>query len=151
MVRRGMTFVEVMVVAAMVPLVIGASMVLAQQSQQAWTLTTRRLSTITDAQRALDRMVNELRMGSASSLICDDDSIQVELNAQVIQYTLNAQNVLTRAVDGGTPLPVAGDLLAFSPTCRSDGLVDLRVTARVATTTGESMQTLDSWVFVQNP
>ena len=150
MVRRGMTFIEVMVVAAMVPLVIGASMVLAQQSQQAWTLTTRRLSSITDAQRALDRMVNELRMGSASSLACDDDSITVELNDVPVQYSLNAQNVLTRTV-GGVTTDIAGDILAFSPTCRGDGLADLRVTARVVAGSGVSMQTLDSWVFLQNP
>ncbi len=150
MVRRGMTLVEVLVVAAMVPLVLGASFVLAKQSEQAWMLTSQRLSSIADAQRALDRAVNELRMGSASSLVCDDKSISVEVNGVPIQYSLTAQNMLTRTV-GGVSTDIAGNLLAFSPTCRSDGLVDLRVTARVTAVTGQSMQTLDSWVFVQNP
>ncbi len=178
--RNGLTLVEIMIVSLLMVIVGGAIMLMMSSSQAAWMTTDVRLELMTNSQRALDRISEDLRQASANpiaafSLIttganCAANTLQFislkpgETN-NVIGYTL-AGGQLTRASTptngpptytptGATPTQVVGaGLASFTPACSATavGVVDLTLIAQPPTPDSRiPPQTIVSKIWVQNP
>lgn len=131
-----MTFVELLIVGLIVALVInGMAFALATSSKMTWIRTDTRMTSLTAAQRALNRLSQDLHGASQATLDCDTAN-QVAFTpvgtVGLVTYTLNtASNTLMRTDTLGT-VPVAGYIQSFSSVCQRDNpLVRLQLTARV--------------------
>ncbi len=159
---RGVTLVEVIIVAAIVlGLVGGLLFVLANAGQKAWTGTEARLVNLTQAQSALDRVSDEVRGACAATIACGANQISFRSGptcTQVVTYTLAGSN-LTRQVDAAAAQVVTAGLTASSATppgfttaCLSGGhLVQLQVASQATSGTFMRAQALESQVWVANP
>jgi len=151
--RRGMTLTEVLMVAMIMPLVVGVFAVLADQSQQTWLRTDTRLTSLTASQRALDRVSEELRRSTQVSVTCVDAGTLrfTTFDGATLEYSRNDQGqLIRRQIQQGPDAlsATAGNLTSFAPTCENSGLVTIRVGVRVDGHKGFSTQTLESRVFV---
>jgi len=157
--KRGVpafTLVEVMVASVIASMVGGAALLLAQTGRQVWGLTDARLASLTDAQRAIDRVSEDLRnacqatLASAEAQLAFRQAPDCEDEDPTITYRYAAGR-LTRQVDEEAPVTVASGLSAFSAAHLGNGLVRLRVTAQSNTQAGNATQTVETGVWVQNP
>ena len=167
-VSEGFSLVELMVVGTVVFLLLGGvTLVLAQSGKQVWQQAESQIVTVSDAQRALDRMSEDLRNGRQANLACQTAAAGACITPPCLAfdladgggrltYQLSVIGQLLRTVNTGQPQVVASGLSRFTPSCRLNGLVQLEVTAEVTYQQGETTYTLarrpmTSNVFVQNP
>jgi len=157
MTRRGWTLVEVVIISLVLSVVGGAMLVMAQMSDQIWGRTDVRLTTILNAQRALNRVREDLRKASQASLLPAGNCTAATLRftqpstGDTITYTL-AGNDLTRQIGVAAPVTVASELTAFTPSCQGGGLVRLNLTSQASSTAGGSaLQTLETQIWVREP
>ncbi len=68
--RAGFTLVEAMMATVVLVLIGGMTFAMAQTSPRVWSQTSQRLSSITDGQRVLDRVSEDIRYASAATLNC---------------------------------------------------------------------------------
>ena len=134
--HRGFTLVEALIVTVVLLLVSGMALAIAQTGPRVWSQTSERLASITDAQRALDRLTEDLRLAQTASLNCapaaPDELTFTQTRLVGGVYT----NVAVAYNHQGTQLlkdgnVVATEIAAFQPTCLSDGEVVLQLTVRV--------------------
>jgi hypothetical protein len=147
--------VELLVVGIVVlALLSGMALVLAESGKLVWVRADGQITTITDAQRALDRVSEDLRRGKQANLTCVNNQLAFDLadGSGRVTYARTQAGTLTRAVGVATASAVAGGLVNFSvPSC-AGGLVKLEVTAQMNLPGGgTSAQTLASQVWVQSP
>jgi hypothetical protein len=145
----------------------GMSLVLAQSGKDVWQRSESEIVTISDAQRALDRMGEDLRAARQANMTCATAAGGVCITAPCLQfdladgsgritYQLSVIGQLLRTVDDGNPAVVASGLTDFTPSCQLNGLVKLEVTAEASqvhagATHTYSTRPMTSNVFVQNP
>lgn len=156
MTQRGFTLVEVLVVTVVLTLLGGMALVFAGSGQKVWLLTDSRVTAMTQAQIALNRLTEDLRRGRQSTLQCTiNGALSVtQLDGTAITYHCEGcddtnSGTLVKEVNA-TPQVVAGDISAVSFTCAPNGIVNLFVTTRARTLRGAT-QTLTSQVWVKNP
>ena len=134
--EQGMTFVELLIVGLIVALVInGMAFALATSGKNVWLRTDSRMTSLSAAQRALNRLSEDLHRASQATLNCSTANTVTFTPvgaADPVTYTLNsANNTLTRTDTLGTQV-VAGYIRAFAPACQPNNpLVQLQLTARV--------------------
>ncbi len=141
----GFTFVEMLIVTVVLMLIGGMAIVMAQTGPRVWTHTSSRLASITNGQRALDRVIGDLRAASSASVNCappaPNELTFTQLGAPV-SYDLNGTNLLKNG------RVIAGDLSTFRCTRFADGHVRIEVGVRVDAST---VRTLTSQVWVRQP
>ena len=166
----GFTFVELLIVGLIVVLVVnGMAWALASTGQNIWRRTDSEMTLLVAVQRALDRVSEDLRRATqgygvaADQPSCAGEQITFKrdtnwdgkidgLDDTVIYRRDAATNTLVRTVNNGAPQIMAGQIIAFTPSCQANGLVRLQLTAQVAmTSTANVTQVLNSQVRVQNP
>lgn len=176
----GFTLVEVLVVALIMTLVGGAALVLAQSGRQVSDLTNARLTAMTDAELALSRLTEDLRMASTSSMggergiECLEEvhalpplpGIPARLRFKrvmpdgtlsgMILYWLADNQLMASGPVGGERV-VASGVTAFdySSVCNgaanASGMARVRLTAEANSLQGPMTQTVDSQVWIRNP
>ena len=164
--RRGFTLVEVLIVAVIMTLIGGAIMVLALTGRKVSDLTNARLTTLTDAERAVARVTEDLRLASQQTAVCNFMTQVLIIGppgGPGITYTFNPQNrQLTRStlLGGGAMLNqvVASGLTAFQVQCDSKSgvqfkpkVVQVTVTAQDRSSPWPLPQTLSSQIWIRNP
>lgn len=164
----GFSLVELLIVGGVIfVLVNGVTLVLAQSGKQVWERAESGVTTVSDAQRALDRITEDLQNARQANLSC-----QTAVSATCITppclvfdladgsgrvtYQLSVIGQVLRTLDQGQPQVVGSGLTDFTPTCLPNSLVKLDVTAEATARTGTQQYTLatrpmTSTVFVQNP
>lgn len=167
--NKGFSFVELLIVGSIVFVLMGGvSLVLAQTGKNVWERAGSEIVTVADAQRALDRMTEDLRNGRQTNLSCPTAAagdctsppclvFDLADGSDTLTYQLNGFEQITRTFEStGSPVVVAGGITDFTPTCQINSLVRLEVTAEATASDGRSAETLStrplvSNVFVQNP
>ena len=163
----GFTLVEMLVATVVFALIGVGLMVMTTSGDRARVLTDTRLETLNIAQRAMNRLKEDLRAASQASVNntppnqCQTDALSF-LHAMPppqdrITYTRDATGTLTRTHTPGdgtpaTPLTITTGLVALTPTCGSGGrLVTLTLTSRYQPPDGHELtQTIRSRVWVQS-
>lgn len=166
------TLTELVVVSAILTSVVaGLGVVMTQSGAFVWERTDLRLTAMADAQRAMDRLTEDLRSASLATLGqgvgggCSEaagmsfrkfepdpaDPTQLVLSPFIIYTRVGTQ--LTRTVDGQAPQVVAGHVVLFAPVCQPGGVVWLRVSAQPPTNKASlgAVQGLSSKVWLKNP
>jgi hypothetical protein len=137
----------------------GMALVLADTGRNVWARTDAQLATLTDAQRALDRLNEDLGRACQSTLnpasCAATDQLVFKLSpscatGSAITYMLTGSN-LTRQVGAAAPVTVASGLTKFDVQNCSGGLVKVALTAQANTVRGPFSQTLESQIWVRNP
>ena len=146
---QGLTFVETLIVTVVLALIGGMAMIMSQTGPRVWTQTSTRLASITNGQRALDRVIGDLRGASSPTVNCapgaPDELTFTQLvngNPVAVAYDLNGTTLFKNGQ------AVAGDLSAFRCTRFADGHVQIEVGVRVDAST---VRTLTSQVWVRQP
>ena len=150
----GFTLVELLMVGTIAfVLVAGLTLVFARLGGQVWSRTEGSLTSLSDAQRALDRVSEDLRKASQANLVCAPGQLDFDLpdGGPHITYTLDADTGHLMRDDAITPKVVASGIVSFVPTCQAGGLVQLHLMAQSPTSFGALSQPLDSQIWVQNP
>ena len=148
--------VEMLIVGLIVALVVGGmTTALANSGSQIWLRTDVAMSSLSSAQRALDRISEDLhRRATQASLACSTDQITFDPvgGGGPVAYVRTALGDLIRAEGALNDVMTTG-LDAFAPACAAGSpLVRLLVTARVTAMSGISAQRqMQSQVWVQNP
>jgi len=153
--RRGLTFVEVLLVTLIVGMVGGILLMVATSGQSAWLMTDAQLLTLTETQRALDRVSEDLRQACQSTVSCPAGAGQLVFKQSpacadpAITYSLSGTN-LTRQVGTAVPVTIATGVTGFAVPACAGGLVNLSLTAQATTPNGRTLtQTISSQVWVQ--
>ena len=167
--EQGITLVEMLIVSLILGVVVGGlGMVLAETGDRVWARTDGQLTTLSEAQLALDRFTKDLRMarqpvtcnadGSLTFTQLISDPVTHQLVAgPVMTYqcqgcTTTSSGTLTRiAGAGAAPQVMASGLTSFTGTCLSTDLVKVALTSLVNTRQGPLTHTLESEVWVRNP
>ena len=161
--REAFTLVEVLVATVLLALVGGVVMTLSTSGRALWVRTDSKLASMTDAQRAVDRLTEDLRKACQNSLnppdattVCGAGQLSFRqipscaAGGPVITYR-QAGSSLTRQAGAAAATTVAGNVTAFTPTCQTGGLVRLSLTAQTNSSFGiGAVRTLESTVWVQN-
>jgi len=150
------TLVEILVVAVLLSLVGGVTFLLSSAGRGVWVRTDAKLASMTDAQRAVDRITEELRRGAQTPL--PDCGAGTSLGFQLatgnmageqVSYQL-AGTALTRSVNGAAATIVASGLADFRTRCQPGGLVRFSLTASTSSALGPATRVVESQVWVQN-
>ena len=147
----GFTLTEVMV-ASLLSLLLGwVMLVLSFAGNQMRVRMDAQLTTLTEAQRALNRVSEDLRQARQSGLACGPGSTLAftSVIGPAVTYQLNG-NTLVKREGGGGPQVIASGVTAFTPTCAAGGqAVQVSLTARA--NQWYAPLTLSSQVWVRNP
>ncbi len=157
---RGMTLLEVVIVALIMTLASGAVLVLAQAGYQTWANVDSRLENLTNAQLALNRLTTDLRTACQSTLTtCSVGQLTFKISPAcqavdpTVTYALSG-NRLTRQGGAASPATIASGVTAFVPSCiLSNAVVSLSLTTRtsnIRVPPDAQTQTLISQVRVEN-
>ena len=165
--ERGVTLFEMLVVSViLVTLVGGTVMVLAETQNRVWSRTNGQLITLSDAQIALDRVTEDLRMArqpvtcangtvSFTQLLSDPVTHQLVAGPVVTYQCTGCSNAtpgtLTKTAANAAPQVMASGLTNFTGTCLSTQLVKVALTSQVNTSRGVLTHTLESNVWIRNP
>ena len=143
--RAGFTMVELLMVTVVMTLIGGAVIVMSQTSLRVWAQTTNQLASITNGQRAMDRVLTDLRAASSASVNCAPPAPNELTFTRLGAPVSYDQNGAVLARNGAT---VAGDISGFRCTRFGDGHVAVEVTVRVDAARTKS---LTSQVWVRQP
>ena len=155
----GFTLVELVVVGVVLSLMSGAVFALAQTTGLVWSGTDARLASFTQAQKAVNRLSEDLRQACRSTVVCTAGQVTFkrapcQAADPVMTYTW-ASNNLMRQVGGDPPSTVTDGLTALTiPRCDvTNGLVMLDLTARARAASGgsSSPQRVVSQVWIEAP
>ena len=160
--RRAVTLVELMVVMVVVlGAVFGLVYVLSEAGRTTWLFTDAQMESSTDAQRALDRMAEDLRVAQAAQVRCLNAGAgplemgQDETAAEIV-YVFDAATgslLRTQATANPAVVTVGSKLTAFTCTDPdANQVVTLTVTSRGGLPNGRTdSQTLRTNVWIQLP
>ena len=143
--RAGFTAVELLMVTVVMVLIGAAVMVMSQTGPRVWTQTTTQLASITNGQRAMDRVITDLRAASSASVNCAPPAPNELTFTRLGAPVSYDQNGTVLARNGAT---VAGDVSGFRCTRFVDGHVAVQVTVRVD---AARTRTLTSQIWVRQP
>ena len=159
----GFTLVEMLIVGTVVLVLIGGSaQALSVTGRQVWLRTDSQIAGLTAAQRALDRMGEDLRQARQANLTCGANQVafdpapppcyQIPCPAPParISYSLDQNGNLLRQQGAATPEIRGSELLTFTSSCQT-GVVGLQMTAQINTPNGQFTRLLTSEVRVQSP
>ncbi|MBI3324919.1 MAG: prepilin-type N-terminal cleavage/methylation domain-containing protein [Candidatus Omnitrophica bacterium] len=159
--RAGFTLVEILVVTVLLALVGGVAFTLSSTGQAVWTRTDTKLANMTDAQRAIDRLSEDLRKACWTTVSpqtgCQTTALtfkQLPCGAAdpVLTYA-QAGTSLTRQVGATAAVVVASGIQDFTH-CESSGdvggIVRLSLTTQANPLVGPSVRTVESRIWVQN-
>ena len=143
--RSGFTMVEILVVAAILGLIGLTLMALSITGPRMATQSDALLGSITDAQRVLDRLREDLNGASAATLNCAPDApneLEFSQANTLVAYNYDGSQLLRNGA------VVAAGVTKFQPACFADGRVTLELAVRFR---GNVSRTLTSQVWVRNP
>ena len=157
--NHGMSLVEVLAVSLIVALVGGVTLVLIQTGRRVWGSTEMKVTSLTQAQIALNRLTEDLRQACRATLSCAAGQVvfkrapTCDAADPQITYAYNqAERTLTRQIDANPAATVASAVETFAPVCLPDGTVRVTLTAQ---TTMMDIPTVPQWleskVLVRNP
>jgi type II secretory pathway pseudopilin PulG len=152
---RGLSLVEGLVVAVIFALLGGIAFAVAQSGEQTWLRIDARLASLTEAQRALNHLSEDLRRAHQAGLACGPGSTLTATVTPVagppdvvVTYTLDGTGLVRQV--GAEQTVIASGLTAFTPTCSVGGpLVRVNLTTRTNVWHGPT--TLTAQVMVHNP
>ena len=149
----GFTFVELLIVGLIVVLVVnGMAWTLASSGRMVWARTDAKMASLTAAQRALDRVSEDLRRASQATVTCSSGQLTFVPATGGNAVTYHVTNGSLVRTQNAVAQPIAAQIAVFTPSCQANGLVRLQFTAQVAmASTANVTRTLDSQVRVQNP
>jgi len=153
---RGFTAVELLIVSGIAfGLWGGLALMTTDAGSRVWSRTDSQMATMSAAQRALNRLTEDLRAASlAAPVTClpGDITFTRSSDGAAMRYQFNAATGNLTRTEGGVPRVVAGNLTALTfPTC-ANGLVRIALTTRVAPANRTpATYTLDSQVRIRNP
>lgn len=149
---RGMTLTELLFTGLIFALIGGVAFAFTQAGDQLWLRTDARLANLTEAQRAVNLLTEDLRQARQAGLTCGPGSkvaFTPVAGGDAVTYQLSGSQLL-KQVGTNPPRVIASGLTAFTPSCSlSGGVVQLRLAAQV--NGGDGSATLHSQVWVQNP
>ena len=137
--------VEIIVVAAVLGLIGLTLLALSVTGPRVATQSTALFGSITDAQRVLDRLREDLRSASAATLNCAPaapNELEFSQGSTLIAYNYDGSRLWRNGA------MVASGITRFQPACFAGGRVALDVAVRVRTNVS---RTLTSQVWVRNP
>ena len=143
--RQGFTLVEVIVVAAVLGLIGLTLLALSVTGPRVAAQSSALLGSITDGQRVLDRLREDLQHASAATLNCAPaapNELVFSQDGTAVAYNLDG-SLLRR---NGTVM--ATGIMQFQPACLANGRVALSLAVRVR---GTTTRALTSQVWVRNP
>lgn len=145
--RRGRLLIEMLIVGGVLLILFGGvALVLAQTGRNVWVHTQTQLAGLTQAQRALDRLSEDLRGASQASLACAGGTLSFTSSGSAMTYALDGSRHLVRTADG-VPQIVGSGLAAFEPVCQG-AVVELTIKVP---TLHQDPKTFESRVWVRNP
>jgi hypothetical protein len=145
--------VEILIVGAVTALVVAGLLAgVTDSGNRLWVRTDSQVATLTAAQRAMDRLSEDLGRARQAGLACGQDLLAFDPvgGGARVTYTRDPAGNLVRTPAGGAAQVVGAQLDRFLPICQA-GLVRLELVARVLSRYGPATQTLHSQVWVQNP
>jgi len=128
----GFTLVESCMVAVITPVLAGTLLVMSQTGLRVWAMTEARLNSLTEPQRALNRLAEDVRNADPNSWsICQAKTLEFTKadSATTIHYALNGTTLMR--TEGLVSQVVASGLTEFVPTCQA-GVVSIKLTTTVA-------------------
>ncbi len=159
MTARGFTLVEVLMTMLILSFLSGVLLVFAQTGGAVWQSAEARLTSLDDAQRAMNRLTEDIRRASQGCFgpcTADDLSMARRINgvcddATRVTYRREATGLLSRTAGAGAPQIVATGLTALTAACQPQGVVAIAIQARADAGGRVGAQQLESQVWVQNP
>ena len=148
--RRGLMLTDLLFTGLIFALISGGVFALTQAGDQLWLRMDARLASLTEAQRAVNLLAEDLRQARQNGLTCGPGSTVAftpVAGGQSVTYQLSG-NQLVRQVGTNPPRVITTGLVAFAPTC-SGSVVRLSLTTQVSPWHGPI--SLSSQVWVQNP
>ncbi len=153
---RGLTLVELLATIPLILIVVLAIGVLERTGRQFWVRTDSQMTLLTQSQRALDHLHEDLRQASRSCLACpgsdlwlaqaDNGTCKTETR---IHYQ-RANDQLLRIPEGQAAELITPGATAFATTC-TNGLVEVSLTLQADARSGATIYRNESKIFVQNP
>lgn len=155
---RGLTAVELLIVSGIAfGLWGGLAFMTTDAGNRIWSRTDSQMATMSSAQRALNRLTEDLRAASASlpappTCLPGDITFYRSSDGAAMRYQLNAATGNLTRTAGATSGVVAGNVSAMTfPTC-ANGLVRVTLTTQVVSPRWPTATyTLDSQVRIRNP
>ena len=150
----GFTFVELLIVGLIVVVVVGGMcLALTTSGVRVWALSDSKVTAVGEAQRALDRIAQDLHQAKQANLTCAGGQLSFDPvdNSGRVTYSLNGTARTLVRQQGTTSQIMGAQLSNFQiPTC-AGGLVRLLLTTQVTTAYGSVPKTFMSQVWVQSP
>lgn len=157
--RSAFTLVELLFVSVVLAIAVVLGVVLTQSGVFVWERTDLQLTAMADAQRAMDRVTEDLRVASRGSVTTCSQAAGLTFRIVNPDGTLTPSITYTRAGTQllRTPFAAASQVVAehitlFAPVCQAGGVVWLRVSAQPPTTKASlgAIQALSSKVWMKN-
>ena len=158
---RGVTFVELLIVGVIVLVAVnGMTWALSSSGRTLWIRTDAQMHSLAQAQRALDRISEELRRASRGQT---DAARRPVCGAnQITFFPAGAGTAIVYGVNGGNLIrtqdniaqTMAAQITGLTPSCQANGLIRLQLTAQVrvlSTGAASVTQTLNGQVRIPNP
>ena len=162
--QTGFTLVEMLVVAALFVFIGAAVLVLSQTGAKFWRATESQLTTLTNAQRALDRLRQELSAARQNGLTCSADHTTVSFNpltGGLITYAVAMGNLTRTQGQGGVAQLMASGVVVSTRAqeepfyCLANGIVQITLSvpnsALAPSPATNTLNTLRAQVWVRNP
>lgn len=146
--RCGFTIVELVLTSVIMVGIATVLLVFAVTGRRVWGVADVQLTSLNEAQRAMNRLTEDLREATQASLNCGAVLSFQRFGGGATTYRIIAGK-LTRDTGAG-PQPIASGAETFMTACPSP-LVRISLTVQATTLEGRSVQTLDSSVFVRAP
>jgi hypothetical protein len=153
---RGFTMVELLIVSGVAfGLWGGLALLTTDAGNRVWARADSQMATMSVAQRALNRLAEDLRAASlAGGVTCQpgDISFTQAADGAAMRYRLDAATGELTRTEGAASRVVAGNVSALTfPSC-TNGVVRVALTARVASGRWPTAtHTLESHIRIRNP
>ena len=153
---RGFTAVELLIVSGIAfGLWGGLALMTTDAGNRLWSRTDSQMATMSAAQRALNRLTEDLRAASlAAPVTCvpGDITFTRSSDGAAMRYQLNAAAGTLTRTEAGTSRVVAGNVSALTfPSC-ANGLVQVALTTQIVSPRWPTATyTLNSQIRIRNP
>ena len=150
---------EAIVVGVVVSIVSAMTMMLAKSGQAMWMMTSARLSAISSAQQAINRLTEDLQLASQQSVsaaACAETGFSFKkLNGDgsmgpTVTYARDGDQLIRTMMNQPAQIKAVG-VVAFRPECRPGGVVALEVTTQAGRGSKSVVSTVKSRVWIRNP
>lgn len=147
---RGFTLTEILLVVLLFVFVGAVILVVAQAGARAWGTTEAQLTTLTNAQRALDRIREELT-NARQGLTCPQNALAFfPFNTEDGEVTYALQGGRLTRTQQGTVQVLAAGITQLTAVCANE-LVDVSLTVQNPSPVGPVTHVLQSHIWIRNP